>query len=177
MVQGKIGGAQERSFEEKNFGWSPYVEVLHSSWEHEDVSWPKTTVLVNNNEVRGSLLYFRMWYLPEGQGRLCVAWRAITTSKYSRLEMGWYKHGLHYGLTIDGPQVWFNLCNCRSTLQICPLHTHPHQLWCLKVCRDLHSLCVMPTRSSKDNNLWLRFTVYRSLLGATTRAPQDSLDP
>jgi ribonuclease HI len=30
----RVGSAQERSFKEKDFGWSPYVEVLYSSWEH-----------------------------------------------------------------------------------------------------------------------------------------------
>jgi hypothetical protein len=34
MVQGNICGAQERILEEEDFGWSLYVEVLHSSWEH-----------------------------------------------------------------------------------------------------------------------------------------------
>jgi hypothetical protein len=33
MVQGKIGSAKERSFEEEGSGRSPYVEVLHSSGE------------------------------------------------------------------------------------------------------------------------------------------------
>jgi hypothetical protein len=34
MVQGNIGCAQERSFEEEDSGWSTYVKVLHSSREH-----------------------------------------------------------------------------------------------------------------------------------------------
>jgi hypothetical protein len=46
-----------------------------------------------------------------------------------------------------------------------------------KVCGGLHSSRVMFTRSSEDDNLRLRFVVCHSLLGATTRVPQNSLDP
>jgi hypothetical protein len=35
----------------------------------------------------------------------------------------------------------------------------------------------MLTRSSKDDNLQPRFAICRSLLGATTHVPHDSLDP
>jgi hypothetical protein len=42
---------------------------------------------------------------------------------------------------------------------------------------DLHSSRVMQTQSFKHDHLWLRFAICRSLLGATTRIPQDSLDP
>jgi hypothetical protein len=118
-----------------------------------------------------------MWYLLEGQCRLYEAGRAIATAEYFRLEVGRYKHELHRGLTNDSPQVWFNLGDRGSTLQICTLHTYQHQLQGLEVCRDLHSSCVMLTQSSKDDNFWSRFTVCRSLLGATTRVPRDSLDP
>jgi hypothetical protein len=64
-----------------------------------------------------------------------------------------------------------------STLQICPLHTHQHQLQSSEVCGDLHSLCVMLTQSSEDDNLRPRFIVCHSLLGATAHVPRDSLDP
>jgi hypothetical protein len=46
-----------------------------------------------------------------------------------------------------------------------------------KVCGGLHNSRVMFTRSSEDDNLRLRFVVCHSLLGATTRVPQNSLDP
>jgi hypothetical protein len=34
MVQGETSSAQGRSSQEENFGWSPYIKVLHLSWEH-----------------------------------------------------------------------------------------------------------------------------------------------
>jgi hypothetical protein len=38
MVQGKVGCVEERNFEEEDSRWSPYVEVLYPSWEHQDVN-------------------------------------------------------------------------------------------------------------------------------------------
>jgi hypothetical protein len=43
--------------------------------------------------------------LPEGQGSLYEAWGTIVTAKYSRMDVGQQKHGLHRGLTNDGLQV------------------------------------------------------------------------
>jgi hypothetical protein len=142
-----------------------------------DVSWLEVAVLMDKNEAWGSSLCFWVWHLPEGQGWLYEAWRDAATTKYSRIAVGWYKHGLPYGLTNDSSQVWFDLGDHRSTLQICPLYTRQHQLQSSKVCGNLHSSRVMLARSSEDNNLRLRFTVCRSLLRATAHVPRDSLNP
>jgi hypothetical protein len=93
------------------------------------------------------------------------------------MEVGWYKDGLDCGFTNDNLQVWFNMGDYRSTLQICPLHTCEHQLQSAKVCGNLHSSRVMLAQSSENNNLWPGFVVCRSLLGATTRVSRDSLVP
>jgi hypothetical protein len=80
--------------------------------------------MVDKNEVWGSSLCFWVWYLPKGQGWLYEAWRASATTKYSRMKVGRYKHGFLYGFTNDNPQVWFDLGDHRSTLQIYQLHTY-----------------------------------------------------
>jgi hypothetical protein len=103
MVQGKAGCDEDRSSQEEDSGWSSYIEVLHSSWEHRDISWHKAAVLVDKNEAWDSSPCFLMWYLLEGQARLHEAWRAIATAEYSRMEVRRYKHGLHCELTHDGP--------------------------------------------------------------------------
>jgi hypothetical protein len=118
-----------------------------------------------------------VWHLLEGQGWLYEAWGSIATTMYSRVEVGWYKLGLHCGFASDGPQVWFNLGDRRPTLQIHPLHIGSHQLQCLEVCRDLHRSRAMLALSSKDDNLRPRFTVCRSLLGATAHIPRNSPYP
>jgi hypothetical protein len=103
--------------------------------------------------------------------------KPVTTTKYCRMEVGGYKHGLHCGFTYDGPQVEFNLGDRRSTLQISSFHTRSHQLQCSKVCKDLYRSCAMLARSSEDNNLRSRNAVCRSLLGTTARVPRNSPDP
>jgi hypothetical protein len=114
--------------------------------------------------------------LLEGQGRVHEAWRATATAKYSRMKVERYKHGLHSGLTNDGPQVRFDLGNHASTFQICPLHTRQHPLQCLKICGDIYSSHVMLAWSSEDDHLRPRFAICHTFLGATAHVPLDSFD-
>jgi hypothetical protein len=61
-------------------------------------------------------------------------WGIVTTIEYSRLEVGWHKHGFHYGFAFDCPQVCFDLGDREPTHEIFSLHTRQHQLQGSEVC-------------------------------------------
>jgi hypothetical protein len=69
--------------------------------------------------------------------------------------------------------IWVIMDRLSKSTHFIPIHNNYN----VKKYAGIHSLRVMLTRSSKDDNLRPRFVVCRSLSAATARIPRDSLDP